>query len=289
MRIGRVLDASDPRVQSKPINGPRRTRSWGPEKQLLLRVNNDEGPLTSVDRSTLRSMGETPWDERPGYDGQSYADVHAEPSIADRRAEIIERMQRQHADNIGKHTPPPPKMTDPQQRLIEVRLLPELEGINRDVHAIASEWYATERDAGRMTKERATEVINRLKRHCGYEEDSWKKRADFVAPAPADEHSDPVTKEGLYRYDGHLYQVMRNKETDRLYAKLVTFVDGKKRPTLTYAKGMMKKLRVEHLVAAEEAQELTRKTGWCVFGHFLTNPVSIARGMGPRCWERYGA
>jgi hypothetical protein len=51
---------------------------------------------------------------------------------------------------------------------------------------------------------------------------------------------------------------------------------------------MIFRLSPDDLVPAEEAQELTRKTGWCIFGHFLTNPVSIARGMGPKCWERYG-
>jgi len=101
-------------------------------------------------------------------------------------------------------------------------------------------------------------------------------------------NSPKVTAEGLYRLDGNLYQVTRSKDSDRLYAKLVTFPEGKKRPILTYAKGAIFRLRPEHLVPMAEANELTQKTGWCVFGHFLTNPVSIARGMGPVCWERYG-
>ena len=101
--------------------------------------------------------------------------------------------------------------------------------------------------------------------------------------------STPATEEGLYRLDGRLYQVLRAKESQRLYAKLVTFPpDGvKRRPTLTYARGIVFQLTASHLVPVEEAQEITRKTGWCIFGHFLTNPQSIARGMGPVCYARY--
>lgn len=96
---------------------------------------------------------------------------------------------------------------------------------------------------------------------------------------------------GLYRKDGNLYQVVFNQKQTHLYAKRVTLPpDGvKARPTLDYAPGIIGRLTVEDLVPLEEAEEITRKTGWCVFGHFLTNPVSIKRGMGPKCWAKYGA
>lgn len=101
-----------------------------------------------------------------------------------------------------------------------------------------------------------------------------------------------ATNEGLYRLDGRLYQVVRSGSTQRLYAKLVTFrpnnAQGKKvRPLLTYAGGVIYDLTPDHLLPIEEAQEITRKTGWCIFGHFLTNPKSIARGMGDTCYARY--
>jgi hypothetical protein len=114
----------------------------------------------------------------------------------------------------------------------------------------------------------------------------------------------PVTQEGLYRLSrsvrlwdgseynkGDLFQVVYGRDSSKLYAKLVELPEegSKKRPKLMYAKGIVFQLLPSELVSAEEAQEITRKTGWCVFGHFLTNPVSIARGMGPVCWARYGA
>lgn len=120
-------------------------------------------------------------------------------------------------------------------------------------------------------------------------------------PASAPER--PVQHEGLYRLErdvkigfetyraGTLFQVVRNKEATHLYAKMVTFlppVNGKNvRPRLDYVGGMVFKLQDAELLPIEEAEEITRKTGWCIFGHFLTNPVSIKRGMGPKCYERY--
>lgn len=299
MRIARVLDASDPRHRRHDVRAGRDYAIRNPEDALLVRVNDDEGPLTSVDRSRLRAMGYTPWDEKPGYDGQSYMDRHG---FADDQEtwnqEVTERLNRQHENRPVRITRDEP-MREAQQSLIE-RLLRELEGINTDTHALASSWYADEKAAGRMTKARASEVITRLKRHCGYEEGTWKKRADFVAPAPekGPEH------EGLYKLSrtvtvrsgqvqaGTLVQVMRGKDSNKLYAKTVEFngqttKSGKVKPTLTHISGLIFKILDSELVSAEEAQALTQKTGWCVFGHFLTNPTSIARGMGPKCYERY--
>lgn len=113
--------------------------------------------------------------------------------------------------------------------------------------------------------------------------------------------SSPVTEEGLYKLSrnlriggvaywvGDLFQVLKGKDSGRLYAKFVKFPeDGtKKRPTLTYVAGMIFQLDSAELVPADEAMDLTRKTGWCVFGHFLTAAKSIERGMGPVCYERY--
>lgn len=134
------------------------------------------------------------------------------------------------------------------------------------------------------------------------DEGRWSS-ADRERAQAARSTDKPVEREGLYRLSrdvrtrqesfskGTLVQVVRNKQATHLYAKTVTFlppVDGKNvRPRLDYAEGLIFKLRDDELLPLEEAEEITRKTGWCVFGHFLTNPVSIRRGMGPKCYERY--
>lgn len=210
MRVGRVLDASDPRIESKSINPPRRARrprrEWGPEKQLLLKVNEHEGPLTSIDRQTLRSMGQTPWDEVPGHDGQSYAEAHG-VSHEDLYEEIErspfeddipedETAVQRLARIADQHKPifAPPGITEPQEKLIENRLLPELQTINAEVYGIAHDWYRDMRAAGKMTKAKATEMIGRLKHHCGYEEKGWAKRADFRVEGRPDREMDVPAK-----------------------------------------------------------------------------------------------
>lgn len=119
------------------------------------------------------------------------------------------------------------------------------------------------------------------------------------APIPAEEPR--ANQEGLYRLsrpvrkgaesyrEGDLFQVLKGKDSGRLYAKHVTFPAAgvKARPRLDYAAGMIFEILASELVPVEEVNELVKGTGWCVFGHFLTNPVSIARGMGPKCYERY--
>lgn len=128
-----------------------------------------------------------------------------------------------------------------------------------------------------------------------------------AAPIPAQRkplraEGKAVEREGLYRLsrsvrlegeehpNGTLFQVVRGKDSMKLYAKRVEGLEGLQpgqRPVLTYVRGMVFNLLDSELVPVEEAQEITRKTGWCVFGHYLTNPKSIARGMGPKCFERY--
>lgn len=133
--------------------------------------------------------------------------------------------------------------------------------------------------SGRVTEYALRTAIAKL--------ETYPERA-VAAPKPQPK---PVTAAGLYRYEGGLYQVIFNKEKTRLYAKRVTLpAEGvKARPRLDYAPGIVIRLTPSDLVPMEEANEITRQTGWCVFGHFLTNPKSIARGMGPKCWAKYGA
>ena len=261
----------------------RTARPFGPEKQLLLIVNRDEGPLTSIDRQTLRSMGETPWDERPGHDGQSYAEAH----------DVTDRLLAQHDRRV---TAPVAEagMTEPQQSLIENRLLVELQRVNLDVYAIASEWYATERDAGRMTKARATEVIGRLKKHCGYEEKGWNKRADFVAPAPkiatpTDYFED--IPDGYYALerDGHTsffrvstYKRLLSGQT-RANRKVQTQASDNLYP-MSQASGRTILEEIRKAKPFDAAMRYAREIGnCCKCGRTLTDDESRERGMGPTC------
>lgn len=95
---------------------------------------------------------------------------------------------------------------------------------------------------------------------------------------------DALEDEGMYRLDGRVYRVQRSG-AGRLYAKELITEDGRSR--FEYAQGIVYRLRPEHRMTKEEAAEHSRKIGaCCVCGITLTDPKSIARGIGPVCATR---
>lgn len=175
-------------------------------------------------------------------------------------------------------------------------LLAKVDGmlVTREIPEADHRWSRAVRNmisgkTGRVTEYALRTAIARLETYPMLGGDAFLENtlgAKASAPEPQEE---AASVPGLYRLDGELYQVVFNKEGSHLYAKHVILPEGHGRPTLTYAPGILRRLRASDLVPVEEAEEITRRTGWCVFGHFLTNPISIARGMGPKCWAKYGA
>lgn len=92
-----------------------------------------------------------------------------------------------------------------------------------------------------------------------------------------------VTETGMYRVNGRIYKVLPSRSSDRHYAKeLVGEGDGTYR--FTYAPGAMRLIRAEHRMTDEQAREFGRTTGiCCVCTTTLTDPKSIAAGIGPVC------
>lgn len=328
MRIARVLDASDPRVQSKPINGARRNRRTplnpdrrrlSPDNELLLRVNEDEGPLTSIDRATLRSLGETPWDERPGFDGQSYAERHGvsheelnapdderyvseEELVAVDRARdtsVIDRLRRQHEDRAPMF--PGPSISEPQENLIE-RLLEQMSREVPDVFDVANNWYRDMHASGKMTRVKATEMIGRLKHHLGYEEKGWNRRPDWkpareaIVPTAVD-HSTPID---YFDDIPDAYYALRNDEGTVKFYRVSTFkrcLPGQTRPN---RKVQLQSSDELHPARAEAARRILREIRemkpreaaflygreigrCCRCGRTLTDEVSRSMGIGPDC------
>jgi hypothetical protein len=101
-----------------------------------------------------------------------------------------------------------------------------------------------------------------------------------------------VESEGVFEYDGSVYLVTTSK-AGRLYARVYADPNGEtevarwhepRSVKLTYAPGMMGKLREAHRASTERCHELSRLTATCVrCGAQLTDPESVARGMGPTC------
>jgi hypothetical protein len=104
----------------------------------------------------------------------------------------------------------------------------------------------------------------------------------------------PAVTDGAYRNaDGDIYRVQTSRESGRLYAKRLNQTTGK----FDYVKGAIYTLSADMRMTLAEAMEFgketaraaeagTRPHGICIFGHKLTDPKSIAKGIGPVCEGR---
>lgn len=100
-------------------------------------------------------------------------------------------------------------------------------------------------------------------------------------------HPARLVGEGVYLFNGEIYRVVKAQESGKCYAKHIEFRVKGKRPVQTYAPGVYSRLRAEHAMTIDQINELAQSTGWCgICGRFLTNPKSVARGIGPVCWEK---
>lgn len=100
-----------------------------------------------------------------------------------------------------------------------------------------------------------------------------------------------VTEPGAYRNAaGEIFRVQASRETGNLYAKRLDQTAG----TFDYVKGAIYTLSADMRMTLAEAMEFGKESarlakeekrphGWCIFGHKLTKPESIAKGIGPVC------
>ena len=88
-----------------------------------------------------------------------------------------------------------------------------------------------------------------------------------------------VEGQGMFRHNGKVYKVQKAVHgSGNLYAKIL--VHG----TFEFAKGMIAKLDESERMTLEEAKEYGKLTGSCCnCGRELTNPDSVAQGIGPIC------
>ena len=99
-----------------------------------------------------------------------------------------------------------------------------------------------------------------------------------AAPAAA---AEPLAL-GMYRRDGAVYRVV-NSQAGRPYAKRLNPATGK----FDYAAGAIRTLTPADRMSLSEAAEYGRAIGrCCVCGATLTDPESVARGIGPVCGGR---
>lgn len=92
---------------------------------------------------------------------------------------------------------------------------------------------------------------------------------------------------GMYQVDSRIFKVLPSRNSDRHYAKELTG-EPKSGYSFTYAPGAMSLIREEHKMTPEQAAEFGKLTGsCCCCGRLLTDPESIADGIGPVCKGKY--
>lgn len=91
---------------------------------------------------------------------------------------------------------------------------------------------------------------------------------------------------GVYQSEGEIYRVVKSRQSERTYAQKLVVIEGRE-PRWEMASGMVWKLKAEQLIAPEVAAQMGRARGYCVIcGRYLTDETSVARGIGPVCYER---
>jgi len=86
-----------------------------------------------------------------------------------------------------------------------------------------------------------------------------------------------LADQGVYRFQGEIYRVRVLRNGNRVAEWLCGGV-------YLYAKGMVYRLRPEHRLTLEQAIEWGHQHTACIrCGTELTDPKSIARGIGPVC------
>ena len=110
-----------------------------------------------------------------------------------------------------------------------------------------------------------------------------QQASDTITKLLANSVSTPaVTEVGMYlNAEGVIFKVQRS-ERGRLYAKQLN-ASGR---GFTYVQGAITHLTPEMRMTLEQAQAFGVALGSCVVcGRELTDPVSVARGIGPVCAE----
>jgi len=127
--------------------------------------------------------------------------------------------------------------------------------------------YAEAIDFGTLTSAEASNLISQL----------------LAMPKLA--NANRVSEQGVYRNaEGTIYRVQASRETGNLYAKRLNTVTEK----FEYEAGALRNIKPSDKMTLAEAKAFGVETGiCCVCGRFLTDPTSVAEGIGPVCASRF--
>lgn len=93
---------------------------------------------------------------------------------------------------------------------------------------------------------------------------------------------------GFYMLEGQVYKVKPSQKSDRMYASVLVDAPAGHKATFAYAKGVVYKLTLADRMTPEQAKAYGDLYGrCCCCGKLLTVDLSIERGVGPVCWDKY--
>lgn len=118
---------------------------------------------------------------------------------------------------------------------------------------------------------------------------------DELRAAPYDD-PEVLVGPGVYRRDGTIYAVRKNRTNARLHARRLVEIGGRRlteagevvNVDFVYDRDALHELRPEHQMTLEEARPFIIRYGRCLFcGTELKAAESVDRGVGPVCIKRY--
>lgn len=123
----------------------------------------------------------------------------------------------------------------------------------------------------------------------------WRDRAPVARVAAPVADVEP----GMYLRDGVIYRAQRSRTSGRVYAKVGHIEsDAVRDPSgaivtpavvrFEFEPGAVALLTPEHRMTFDQAREFGAVHGVCVYGHPLTDPLSVAAGIGPVCARKFG-
>lgn len=111
-----------------------------------------------------------------------------------------------------------------------------------------------------------------------------------VAQAKKSFAQHPELTVGVYMIDGYVCKVKPSQTTGRLYVSVLQDAVPGEKATFR-AKGyqwLMSKLTPEHKITPEQAKAYGDVMNHCCCcGKLLTVDLSVERGVGPVCWDKY--
>lgn len=117
---------------------------------------------------------------------------------------------------------------------------------------------------------------------------------DQLRVAPFDD--DDVVGPGVYRRNGTIYVVRRNRTNERLHARRLVEIGGRRlteadtvvQIEFEYDRDALRELEPADQMTLEEARPFIIRYGRCIFCNTpLKDATSVERGVGPVCIKRY--